>query len=186
MKKANVNMVSVGIFSWALLQPDEDTFTFGWLDRIMDLLAAHDIDVCLGTATAAQPNWLSRKHDDILFVRESGEHVPSGSRQTYCVNSPSYRRAIRRLAGQMATHYKGHKALALWHINNEYANKNSMCFCPNCERAFQCWLQAKYGSIDHLNEAWGTVFWSEKYSAWEEVNAPRASAGGRNATKLLD
>jgi beta-galactosidase len=186
MKQANVNMVSIGIFSWALLQPDEDTFTFGWLDKIMDMLAANDIDVCLGTATAAQPNWLTRKYDDILFVRESGERVPYGSRQTYCVNSPSYRRAIRRLAEKMATHYKGHKALALWHINNEYANKNSMCFCKNCEKAFHGWLKKKYRTLENLNESWGTVFWSEKYSAWEEINTPRASAGGRNATKLLD
>jgi beta-galactosidase len=186
MKQANVNMVSVGIFSWALIQPDENTFTFDGLDKIMDMLAANNIDVCLGTATAAQPNWLSRKYDDILFVRENGEQVPYGSRQTYCVNSPSYRKAIRRLAEKMATHYKGHKALALWHINNEYANKNSMCFCKNCEKAFRIWLQKKYGTIENLNESWGTVFWSEKYSAWEEINTPRASAGGRNATKLLD
>jgi beta-galactosidase len=186
MKQANVNMVSIGIFSWALLQPDENTFTFDWLDKIMDMLAANGIDVCLGTATAAQPNWLTRKYDDILFVRESGEQVPYGSRQTYCVNSPSYRKAIRRLAEKMATHYKGHKALALWHINNEYANKNSMCFCKNCEKAFRGWLQKKYGTLDNLNESWGTVFWSEKYSTWEEINTPRASAGGRNATKLLD
>jgi beta-galactosidase len=186
MKQANVNMVSVGIFSWALIQPDENTFTFDGLDKIMDMLAANNIDVCLGTATAAQPNWLSRKYDDILFVRENGEQVPYGSRQTYCVNSPSYRKAIRRLAQEMATHYKGHKALALWHINNEYANKNSMCFCKNCEKAFRVWLQKKYGTIDKLNEMWGTVFWSEKYSSWEEINTPRASAGGRNATKLLD
>lgn len=186
MKQANVNMVSIGIFSWALLQPDENTFTFDQLDKIMDMLATNDIDVCLGTATAAQPNWLTRKYDDILFVRESGEQVPYGSRQTYCVNSPSYRKAIRRLAEKMATHYKGHEALALWHINNEYANKNSMCFCKNCEKAFCGWLQKKYGTIDNLNKSWGTVFWSEKYSAWEEINTPRASAGGRNATKLLD
>jgi beta-galactosidase len=186
MKQAGVNMVSIGIFSWALIQPDENTFTFDGLDKIMNMLAENNIDVCLGTATAAQPNWLSRKYDDILFVRENGEQVPYGSRQTYCVNSPSYRNAIRRLAKEMATHYKGHKALALWHINNEYANKNSMCFCKNCEKAFRIWLQKKYGAIDKLNEMWGTVFWSEKYSSWEEINTPRASAGGRNATKLLD
>lgn len=186
MKRANVNMVSIGIFAWALLQPDEDTFTFGWLDKIMDMLADNDIDVCLGTATAAQPNWLTRKYDNILFVRESGEQVPYGSRQTYCVNSPSYRKAIRRLAKEMALHYKGHRALKLWHINNEYANKNSMCFCKNCEKGFQGWLQAKYKTLDNLNECWGTVFWSEKYFDWDQINTPQASAGGRNATKLLD
>jgi beta-galactosidase len=186
MKQSNVNMVSVGIFAWALLQPDEDTFTFGWLDKIMDVLADNDIDVCLGTSTAAQPNWLTQKYDDVLFVRESGQQVAGGSRQTYCVNSPSYRNAVRRLASEMACHYKGHKALKLWHINNEYANKNSMCFCKNCENKFQDWLKDKYKTLTNLNECWGTVFWSEKYFDWKEINAPRTSAGGRNATKLLD
>jgi len=186
MKQANVNMVSIGIFSWALIQPDENTFIFDGLDKIMDMLAANNIDACLGTATAAQPNWLSRQYNDMLFVRENGEQVPYGSRQTYCINSPIYRQAIRKLSKEMATHYKGHKALAMWHINNEYANKNSMCFCKNCEKAFHVWLQKKYGTIENLNESWGTIFWSEKYSCWDEINTPRASAGGRNATKLLD
>ena len=186
MKQANVNMVSIAIFAWALLQPDEDTFTFGWLDRIMNMLADNNIDVCLGTATAAQPNWLTQKYDDILFVRESGERVAPGSRQTYCVNSPSYRKAVRKLAGETALHYKGHRALKLWHVNNEYANKNSMCFCKNCEKAFQQWLERKYKTLENLNQCWGTVFWSEKYSDWSQINAPRASAGGRNGTKLLD
>ncbi|MBN2011662.1 beta-galactosidase [candidate division KSB1 bacterium] len=186
MKQANVNMVSLAIFAWALLQPDKNTFTFDWLDNIMDLLADNDIDVCLGTATAAQPNWLTQKYDDILFVRESGQRVVPGSRQTYCINSPSYRKAVRRLVKEMALHYKGHRALKLWHINNEYANKNSMCFCKNCEHRFQAWLKKKYGTLDSLNDCWGTVFWGEKYFAWEQINTPMASAGGRNGAKLLD
>jgi beta-galactosidase len=152
----------------------------------MDLLADNGIDVCLGTSTAAQPNWLTQKYDDILFMRETGERPACGSRQTYCINSPSYRKAVRRLAKEMALHYKGHRALKLWHINNEYANKNSMCFCKNCEKNFQKWLKKKYKTLANLNECWGTVFWSEKYSNWKEINTPRASAGGRNATKLLD
>ena len=152
----------------------------------MDMLADNDIDVCLGTSTAAHPNWLTQKYDDILFVRESGERVACGSRQTYCINSQSYRKAVRRLAKEMALHYKEHKALKLWHINNEYANKNSMCFCKNCEKGFQEWLKVKYKTLDNLNDCWGTVFWSEKYFDWDQINTPRASAGGRNATKLLD
>jgi beta-galactosidase len=186
MKQAHVNLVSIAIFAWALLEPTEGTYTFEWLDEVMDLLAANGIEVCLGTATAAQPNWLTRKYDDVLFVRETGARVVPGSRQTYCINSPSYRRAVRRLVEQVALHFRGHRALKLWHVNNEYGNKNSMCFCRNCEQGFREWLKAKYRSLDALNESWGTVFWSERYSDWQEVNAPQASAGGRNATKLLD
>ncbi|MBN1780173.1 beta-galactosidase [bacterium] len=186
MKQAGVNMVSLAIFSWALLQPDEQTFNFGWLDQIMDLLAGHEIDVCLGTSTAAQPNWLTRKHPDLLFVRENGLQVAPGSRQTFCVNSPVYRDALRKLVRALAEHYAGHSALKLWHINNEYANKNGMCFCRNCETAFQEWLRSRYETLDRLNDAWGTVFWGEKYFKWDEINAPRASSGARNGTKLLD
>ncbi len=186
MREAHVNMVSLAIFAWALLEPKEGSYTFEWLDEVMDLLAANGIDVCLGTATAAQPNWLTRKYDDVLFVRESGQRVAPGSRQTYCINSPSYRGAVRRLVTQMAKRYRSHPALKLWHVNNEYGNKNSMCFCRNCEQRFQEWLKARYRTLEELNESWGTVFWSENYSDWVEIGAPRASAGGRNATKLLD
>ena len=186
MKEAGVNMVSLAIFAWALIQPDEETFTFGWLDKIMNLLAENGIDVCLGTATAAQPNWLTEKYDDILFVRESGQQAAPGSRQTYCINSPSYRKAVRRFVREMAMHYQHHPALRLWHVNNEYANKNSMCFCKNCESAFQLWLKEKYQSLEALNGSWGTVFWGEKYFAWEQIHPPKSSAGGRNGSKLLD
>ena len=186
MKAAKVNMVSVAIFAWSLIQPDEDTFCFDWLDKIMGMLAENEICVCLGTSTAAQPNWLTKKHDDILLMRDDGNRITYGSRQTFCINSPSYRSAARRLVTEIASHYKDHPALTLWHINNEYANKNNTCFCDNCKAGFQQWLKNKYSTIENLNETWGTVFWSEKYSSWDEINTPRKSAGGRNATKLLD
>ena len=186
MKQAKVNMVSVAIFAWSLIQPDEDTFCFDWLDKVMDMLNDNDISVCLGTSTAAQPNWLTKKYDDVLLMRDDGNKVTYGSRQTFCLNSPSYRKAVRTLVTEIANYYKDHHALALWHINNEYANKNSMCFCDNCKLQFQQWLKDKYDTIENINEMWGTVFWSERYSNWDEINTPGKSAGGRNATKLLD
>lgn len=186
MKKANVNMVSIAIFTWALLQPDENTFNFDWLDKIMNLLADNDIYACLATSTAAPPVWLVYKYDDVLPVNESGTKLDYGSRQAYCINSPTYRKFIRKLAARIAEQYKNHKALAVWHINNEYGNKNQWCFCKNCRQGFQDWLQKKYGTIEKLNEAWGTVFWGEKYFQWPQINTPIASSGSRNSTKLLD
>lgn len=186
MKKCNVNMVSIAIFTWALLQPDENTWTFDWLDKIMDMLAENGIFACLATSTAAPPIWLAHKYDDVLPVTESGQKIDYGSRQAYCINSPTYRKFIRRLAEKIAQRYKNHKALALWHINNEYANKNQMCFCKNCEKLFREWLQKKYGTIGKLNDVWGTIFWGEKYFSWEQINTPKASSGSRNSTKLLD
>jgi len=186
MKKANVNMVSIALFTWVLLQPDEDTYTFDWLDNVMDMLAENDIYACLGTSTAAPPVWLSHKYDDVQPVQESGAKIDYGHRQAYCVNSPSYRKFMRKLTEKMATRYKNHKALALWHINNEYGNKNGICFCKTCEGLFQQWLKDRYGSLDKLNEVWGTVFWGERYGCWEQINTPKTSSGSRNSTKLLD
>lgn len=186
MKEAGVNMVSLAIFTWAIIQPNEETYNFQWLDEIMEMLAKNEIYVCLATSTAAPPIWLAYKYNDVLPMTESGQKIDYGSRQAYCINSPSYRKYIHKLAQKMAERYKNHKTLALWHINNEYANKNQMCFCDNCKKEFQTWLQKKYGSLEKLNDVWGTVFWGEKYFDWQQVNTPKASSGSRNSTKLLD
>jgi len=186
MKKANVNLVSIAIFSWALLQKDEKTYKFEWLDKIMDLLAENDIYACLATGSAAQPVWLTKKYDDILPVQESGLKLNIGSRQSYCPNSPSYLKFSRLLTKKLALRYKNHKALALWHINNEYAQKMKACFCSTCEIEFRKWCKIKYRTIENLNTAWGTELWGEYYFDWEEINAPKTSSGPRNPGKLMD
>ena len=186
MKQAGVNLVSVGIFSWALLQPDEDTFDFQWLDRLLDLLAEHGIYVGLATATAAQPAWLSKKYPDVLPVDEKGTRLSYGSRQTYCPNSPSYRRLSRELVRRLAERYQNHPALALWHVNNEYACHTSSCYCDTCAEAFRVWLQRKYGSVAGVNEAWGTNFWSQHYYHWDEIIPPRHTSTFPNPGQVLD
>jgi beta-galactosidase len=186
MKKAHVNLVSVAIFSWALLQRDENTYTFEWLDKVMDLLASNNIYACLGTSSASVPTWLTSKYPDIVPVQETGLPLHRGSRQAYCPIDPTYLKYAGLLVQKMAQRYKNHKALALWHINNEYAQSMKLCFCPHCEREFRQWCKNKYKTIETLNETWGTNVWGEYYGSWDDIHTPKKSSGPRNSNKLLD
>jgi beta-galactosidase len=186
MKEAGVNLVSVGIFSWSHLEPREGEFDFGWLDRVMDGLHGAGVQVDLATATASPPPWLSHRYPEVLPVTETGVTLSVGSRQQYCPSSPVYRRLAARLATKIAERYAQHPALAMWHINNEYGCHVSHCYCEVSASAFREWLRARYGSIDGVNEAWGTAFWSQRYDDFAEIYPPRAAPTFRNPTHLLD
>lgn len=186
MKKAGVNLVSVGVFSWALLQSDEATYHFEWLDRLLDLLAANGIYADLATASASPPPWLSSKYPDSLPVDQNGNRISYGSRQSYCPNSPSYRVFSQKLLRKLAERYQSHPALAMWHINNEYAVHTAACYCENCARGFRAWLKKKYGTVQQLNEAWGTNFWGQHYYEWSEIIPPRTTSTFSNPGQVLD
>ncbi|MBI9096881.1 MAG: beta-galactosidase [Spirochaetaceae bacterium] len=186
MKEAGVNFVSLAIFSWALLQPDENTFDFTFLDKIMDLLHSNGIYVDLATATASQPPWLSIAYDDVMPVSADGVKMTHGSRQTYCPNSRSWRNAASHLVRTLAARYKNHPALAMWHINNEYGCHTAECYCDNCAVSFRKWLQKRYKSVGIVNEKWGTRFWSQYYYKWDEIYPPRATMGKKNPSHVLD
>jgi beta-galactosidase len=186
MKEAGVNMVSIAIFSWAKLEPREGEFDFGWLDRMMDLLAANGINADLATATAAPPPWLAHKYPDSLPMTKDGITLFPGSRQQYDPHSVAYRELGSRLVTRLAERYKSHPALAMWHINNEYGCHVSESFTPAATAAWRKWLQARYGTIERLNDAWGTAFWSQRYDDWAEINAPRTAPTFINPTQQLD
>ncbi|MDR0848105.1 MAG: beta-galactosidase [Propionibacteriaceae bacterium] len=186
MQQAGVNMVSLGIFSWARVQPTPTTWDFDWLDEVMDLCASHGIAVDLATMTASAPAWLTTAHPDSTLVTAEGVRLAHGARQTWCPSSPVYREASLTLLEKLATRYATHPALALWHVSNELGCHNAICYCPTSEAAFRAWLQAKYTSLDRLNEAWGTAFWAQHYGTWEEILSPRAMASFTNPTHVLD
>ncbi len=172
-QQAGVNLVSVGIFSWALLEPSPGRFEFGWLDRVLDRLHAGGIAVDLATATASPPPWFLVDHPDAALVDELGHRRCFGARQAYCPSSPAYRDAAVALADRMARHYAGHPAVVLWHLNNEFGCHNWHCFCPTSAAAFREWLLARHGSLAALNDHWGTAFWSQHYTDWTQVEPPR-------------
>ncbi|MEC2303955.1 MULTISPECIES: beta-galactosidase [Heyndrickxia] len=186
MKKAGVNYVSINIFSWARLQPDEETYDFSTLDKIMDMLAENGIGADLATATAAPPAWLSRKYPDSLPVDKDGSRFLPGSRQHYCPNSKDYARLAAKLVRKIAERYKSHPALVMWHVNNEYGCHISECYCDHCKHAFQQWLKEKYGTIENLNQSWSTDFWSQRYYEWEEICLPGKTPTFANPMQQLD
>jgi beta-galactosidase len=186
MKQAGVNLVTVGVFSWAHLEPSEGDYHFDWLDRLLDLLAENSIFTDLATATAAQPAWMSLKYPDVLPVDERGSRISYGSRQTYCPNSPSYRRLASEMTRRLAERYGGHPALLLWHVNNEYGCHTPACYCDTCAVAFRVWLKQRYSSLVKLNEAWGTAFWSQQLGQWDEILPPRATSTFKNPGQVLD
>ncbi|HWQ11709.1 MAG TPA: beta-galactosidase [Roseiflexaceae bacterium] len=169
MRAAGVNVATVGVFSWAELEPGEGRFAFGWMDRLLDLLAENGIRACLGTATAAQPAWLSQAYPDALPVDEDGRRRRHGGRMNFCPTSPDFRRLAQRLARALAERYHDHPALLIWHVSNEYGPH---CFCERCAERFRAWLQARYGTLEALNAAWVTPFWSHTLTAWEQVEPP--------------
>lgn len=186
MREAGVNLVSLGIFSWAKLEPRPGEYDFDWLDRIVDLLYENGVMVDLATATASPPPWLARLHPESLPVTKDGVRLHPGARQHYCPSSTAYKERAAALVRRIAERYGGHPALAMWHVNNEYGCHVAECYCDASAEHFRRWLEARYGTLDALNEAWGTAFWSQRYGEWEEVLPPRAAPTFANPTQQLD
>jgi beta-galactosidase len=178
--------VSVAIFSWALLEPAEGRYEFGWLDRVLDLLHESGVRVDLATATASPPPWLAARYPETLPVTYDGRRMWPGGRQAFCPSSPVYRERATALAEQLATRYRDHPALTLWHVGNELGAHNAHCYCDVSAAAFREWLQDRYGELDGLNSAWGTAFWSQRYHGWDEIWPPRLAPTFANPTQQLD
>lgn len=186
MREAGVTIVAINVFGWAQIQPQPDVFDFAPLDAIIELLHAAGIGVNLGTGTASPPPWLSLRHPEILPVDADGIRAWPGGRQAYCPSSPVFRGAAERLATEVATRFGSHPAVQLWHVSNELGCHNAHCYCDVSAAAFRDWLRAKYETLDALNAAWGTAFWSQRYGAWEEILPPRRTLSAGNPAQALD
>ncbi|MFC9770414.1 MULTISPECIES: beta-galactosidase [unclassified Pseudarthrobacter] len=186
MQEAGVNFLSVGIFSWALLEPVEGHYDFGWLDEVLDNLAGIGVKVALATATAAPPAWLVRKHPEILPVTADGTVLGPGSRRHYTPSSAAYRRYATGITRVLAERYKDHPALALWHVDNELGCHISEFYGEEDAAAFRRWLERRYGTIGALNASWGTAFWSQNYASFEEILPPSVAPSTLNPGQQLD
>jgi beta-galactosidase len=183
MAEAGFNVVRLAEFAWAKMEPQQGQYDFDWLDRAIAILASHDIRVVLGTPTASPPPWLMAQSPDLFRVREDGRRVTFGNRREYCPNHPVYHEHTRRIVTQMAEHYADHPAVIGWQIDNELGGR---CYCPICARAFQEWLRDRHGSLDALNQRWGTLFWSHTYTGWDQVPLPLTTGGSPNPGLALD
>ncbi|WP_084100736.1 beta-galactosidase [Demequina sp. NBRC 110051] len=186
MREAGVTMVSLGIFSWSRIQPAEGEYDLEWLDRVIDLLHEGGIAVDLATATASPPPWMHEKYPEILPVTADGVTLGPGSRQHYAPSSPVYRRLAADLVRTLASRYVDHPAVVMWHVNNEYGCHLHEDHSPAAQEAFRAWLEKRYGSVETLNEAWGTAFWSQRYTAFSQVRTPAAAPYSHNPGQLLD
>ncbi|MDT0341093.1 beta-galactosidase [Streptomyces litchfieldiae] len=183
MKEAGVNLATVGVFSWATIEPRPGAREFGWLDTVLDLLHEGGIGVCLATPTASPPPWLGAQHPETLPRDRDGTVIWYGSRNQFCASSPVYREHAARITADLAVRYGSHPALRMWHINNEYG---TACWCDTTARHFRTWLRERYGSLAALNTAWGTAFWSQRYDSWDEIVPPRRAQYLNNPAQSLD
>lgn len=167
---AGVNVMSLGIFSWSQLEPAPGQYNWGWMDDVMDRLYEGGLRVALATPSAAHPRWLTDQHPEIQKVQADGRRTLHGGRQRFCPTSPVYREHVTRINRALAERYKDHPAVVLWHISNEYGG--CQCYCDLCAAEFRKFLQNRYGDLDTLNKQWWTAFWSQRFTEWDQINAP--------------
>ncbi|NYI42429.1 beta-galactosidase [Demequina lutea] len=185
MKAAGVTMVSLGIFSWGLLEVGEGHYDWESMDEIVDLLGEHGIAIDMATPTAAPPAWLLDKHPEILPVDQDMQQHWPGARLGWCPSSPTFRTYAKSIVRAVAERYGNRGHVVMWHASNEYGGGNARCYCDVSQDAFRQWLSAKYGSIDALNEAWGSAFWGHTFRSFDQVTAPRGN-DAKNPARVLD
>ena len=187
MRQTGLSLVRIADFAWTLMEPREGEFIWNWLDQAIDVLAAEGLQVILCTPTASPPPWICRANPDILPVDAHGHRRRPGSRRHYCPNSPTYRQHVVRIVNALASRYGEHPAVVGWQIDNEFGcHDTARCYCEMCAASFRSWLEAKYGTIDALNDAWGTVFWSQIYGDWSEIDPPNLTIAESNPSHVLD
>jgi beta-galactosidase len=183
MQAAGVNTVRLAEFAWSYLEPQPNHFDFDWLDQALDILRAHGIQAVLGTPTASPPPWVMALYPDAYRVAQDGLRQTYGHRREYCPTHPGYRERSRIITRAMAEHYANHSAVIGWQTDNELSGH---CFCAICRAEFQTWLRERYGSLDALNAAWGTAFWSHVYTEWSQIPLPLQTGGVPNPGLDLD
>ncbi|WP_424005369.1 beta-galactosidase (plasmid) [Haloarcula salina] len=187
MADCGIEYVRMGEFSWGRVEPERGSFDFAWLDEAIDLIGDHGMEAVLCTPTATPPKWLVDDHPDIRQRDRDGTPREWGSRRFTCFNSPTYRAETERIVRTMTERYADHPYVAGWQTDNEYGcHETVTCYCDDCSEAFSEWLAERYDSVDALNEAWGTAFWSQQYDRFEAVDPPGPTPAAHHPARLLD
>jgi beta-galactosidase len=187
MRQLGIKQVRIAEFAWSRIEPSPGEFDWGWLDRAIDTLAAEGLEVVMCTPTATPPKWLIDRHPDILPVGADGRVRGFGSRRHYDFSSPAYFEASKAICDVIASRYGKHPAVAYWQTDNEYGcHQTVVSYSRAALERFRAWLKARYGNIDALNRAWGTVFWSMEYRSFEEIDAPVGTVTEAHPSHRLD
>ena len=187
MAEAGLQVVRIGEFAWAQMEPEEGRFDWGWLDRAVDTLAARGLEIVMGTPTPTPPAWLVQRYPQVLPVDSHGRTRRFGSRRHVCPNSSDYYRLTECIVTALAERYGRRPAIIGWQIDNEFGcHDTARCYCAECAAAFRKWLQARYGDLKALNEAWGAAFWSQWYTGWEQIEPPILAVTEQNCSQVLD
>ncbi len=187
MAAMGVTNVRIAEFAWALMEPKEGSFEFAWLERAIGVLHAHGIAVILGTPSAAPPPWLTLKYPEVLMVDQHGVTLSPGTRRFTCPTNTTYRRLSLTIATQMAMTFAKTPGVIGWQIDNELTlGESGRCYCRYCREGFEQWLRKQYGSLDALNQAWGTVFWSNTYTDFAQIPVPLPSGAPPNPAHALE
>ncbi|AIY87262.1 MULTISPECIES: beta-galactosidase [unclassified Thermotoga] len=188
MKELGIEYVRIGEFAWSRIESERGKFNWDWLDKTLELAEKMGLKIVLGTPTATPPKWLIDEHPEILPVDKDGRVKNFGSRRHYCFSSPVYREEVKRIVTIIAKRYGKHPAVAGWQTDNEYGwGSTTRCYCSSCKKAFQKWLERKYEEdIEKLNKAWRTVFWSQEYRSFDEIELPNLTPADPNPSHLLD
>lgn len=179
-QNAKINSLTLGVFAWDKLEPEEGHFEFEWLDRIFDKIEAQNGHVILATPSGARPRWMAEKYPEVLRVNQKGQRHLFGERHNHCYTSPIYREKTQIINRKLAERYGKRKSLVLWHVSNEYGGE---CYCDLCQQAFREWMKKKYKTLDNLNQAYWSAFWSHEYTSWDQVHSPSV-LGDENVTSL--
>ena len=174
-KDARINSATINVFSWAKIQPAEDTYYFDELDEIVEMLSKENYDIVLATSTGAMPAWLYKKYPEVARTDYFGRHHKFGQRHNHCPNSLVFQKYAKALVEKLAERYAHNPHVTCWHISNEYSGE---CYCENCEKAFRVWLKNKYGTIEVVNKAWNMEFWGHTVYDWDEIVLPNALGDG--------
>ena len=169
MKKAGINTVTMGMFAWSFLEPEEGIFDLSWLKDRVDILYENGISTIMGTPSGARPKWLADRYQEVLRADDTGRRKRFGGRHNHCYTSPVYREKIKTVNEKLAEQFAFHPGVCMWHISNEYGGD---CHCPLCQDAFRKWLEKRYGTIERLNRSWCTAFWSHGYQFFDQVESP--------------
>ncbi len=188
MLEMGCNVIRIAEFSWHLMEKTEGQYDFSFFDNVIAKAKEKGLKVILGTPTATIPAWLAHKHPDILSEFEGGKKRAFGGRHVYCFNSPAMYAYSEKIIRAMAEHYRDETQVAAWQIDNELGHEGSdVCYCPQCRKAFQNYLEEKFeGSIDRLNDTYGTTFWSQEYNSFEEIPLPTETITTHNPALRMD